>query len=76
MPFLPSFPSFENDEKLEESLGGFPPPIPPIKECLLDCIIDGVSWLGPHEVDCCKSPFCLLLGLIVLKFALSIVVAS
>jgi len=42
----------------------------------MDCLFEGVCRLVPWEVDCCKSPFRLLISLVVLKSSFTIVAAS
>lgn len=77
-PFLPSFPLFESNEELEESLGGSLP-LPPTRKCFMECIFESTPQLVPWEMDCRNSPFCLSLGptlLALLKFAFFVVVTS
>jgi hypothetical protein len=73
--FLSSSPSYESNEELEEPLCGSPH-LPFAEECLLDYLFEGGYHLVPWDVDNCKFPFCLLLGRTMLKYTLSIVVAS
>jgi hypothetical protein len=73
--FLPSSPLSKFDEQLEEPLCASPP-LPFAEECLLDCLFKGVYHLVPWEVDGRESPFCVLHGLAMLKFTLSIIIAS